>query len=90
VQIQPQWQWCTLRALRRARGPERWRFSLDAANALYAQNAQLSVENNPRFYGGGYTLLVILGEYPFIPYFFSNGTYEAGCVLPLFLEDDCD
>lgn len=54
------------------------RFNLDAANALYAQNAQLSVQNNPQFYAGGYTLLVLLGEYPFIPFFFSNGTYEAG------------
>jgi hypothetical protein len=38
------------------------RFNLAASNQLYGQNAKLSLANNPRFYGGGYTLLVILGE----------------------------
>jgi hypothetical protein len=38
------------------------RFNLAASNQLYGQNARLSLANNPRFYGGGYTLLVILGE----------------------------
>ncbi|UZJ55765.1 hypothetical protein CBS101457_005085 [Exobasidium rhododendri] len=53
-------------------------FNYNASNALYGQNAALSVANNPRLYFQGYTVVVVLGEYPFLPAFFSNGTYNAG------------
>lgn len=53
-------------------------FGYDTANQFYAQNAKLSVENNPKLYFQGYTPIVVLGEYPFYAAFMSNGTYNAG------------
>jgi hypothetical protein len=53
-------------------------FGYDTANKFYAQNAALSVKNNPQLYFQGYTPIVILGEYPFYAAFMSNGTYNAG------------
>ncbi|GAA5913046.1 hypothetical protein JCM6882_005546 [Rhodosporidiobolus microsporus] len=58
-------------------------FNVAAANELYAQNADISLENNPKLYFQAYTIIVILGEYPFIPNFFTNGTYGAGGVSNL-------
>jgi hypothetical protein len=43
-------------------------FNLAAANALYGQNAQESINNNDKLFFNSYTILVVLGEYPFIPY----------------------
>lgn len=66
--------------LAKANGGE---FNLAAANALYGQNAQESVANNPQLFFNSYTVVVVvshtclwswhsadeqLGEYPFIPY----------------------
>jgi hypothetical protein len=53
-------------------------FGYDTANKFFAQNAKLSIDNNPQFYFQGYTPIVILGEYPFYAAFMSNGTYNAG------------
>ncbi|GAA6036391.1 hypothetical protein JCM8097_001698 [Rhodosporidiobolus ruineniae] len=58
-------------------------FNVQAANDLYAENADLSLKNNPRLYFQAYTVVVILGEYPFIPNFFTNGTYGNGGVSNL-------
>ncbi|BGP43028.1 hypothetical protein JCM10449v2_007043 [Rhodotorula kratochvilovae] len=53
-------------------------FNVQAANDLWAENAKESLANNERLYFEAYTIVVILGEYPFIPEFFTNGTYGAG------------
>lgn len=53
-------------------------FGYETANQFYAQNANLSVANNPKLYFQGYTIVVVLGEYPFYAAFMSNGTYNAG------------
>ncbi|GAA6064213.1 hypothetical protein JCM10212_003822 [Sporobolomyces blumeae] len=58
-------------------------FNLQAANELYAENAKLSLDENSRLYFQAYTIVVVLGEYPFIPNFFSNGTYASGGVANL-------
>lgn len=42
-------------------------FNLAAANQLYGQNAQESIASNPQLFFNSYTIIVILGEYPFIP-----------------------
>ncbi|KAI9635128.1 uncharacterized protein MKK02DRAFT_32626 [Dioszegia hungarica] len=55
-------------------------FTVEALNKFYAQNAADSIANNPKLFFNSYTIVVILGEYPFIPNFFSNGTYGAGGV----------
>jgi len=41
-------------------------FTVAAANELWAQNAKLSLDNNPQLYFQAYTIIVILGEYPFV------------------------
>jgi hypothetical protein len=53
-------------------------FGYKTANEFYAQNAKLSVKNNPKLYFQGYTTIVVLGEYPFYAALMSNGTYNAG------------
>ncbi|KWU41881.1 Cloroperoxidase, partial [Rhodotorula sp. JG-1b] len=53
-------------------------FDTPTLNALFGQNSQLSIQNNPKYYANGPTLVVILAAYPIIPEFFSNGTYGAG------------
>ncbi|GAA5853084.1 hypothetical protein JCM8547_000195 [Rhodosporidiobolus lusitaniae] len=53
-------------------------FNVQAANELFAQNADITLATNSQQYYQAYTVIVILGEYPFIPNFFSNGTYGAG------------
>lgn len=47
-------------------------FNVAAANALYGENVRESIANNPKYYNTAYTLLVVLGEYPFIPNFVSR------------------
>ncbi|GAA5992142.1 hypothetical protein JCM10908_001785 [Rhodotorula pacifica] len=58
-------------------------FDIPTLNKLFDQNSQLSIENNPKYYANGFTLVVILAAYPIIPEFFSNGTYGAGGVSGL-------
>lgn len=41
---------------------------MDAANQLYGQNAQESINSNDKLFFNSYTIIVVLGEYPFIPY----------------------
>jgi hypothetical protein len=53
---------------------------LAASNQFYGQNAQESINNNDKLFFNSYTIVVILGEYPFIPAFFGNGTEGAGGV----------
>ncbi|GAA5995370.1 uncharacterized protein JCM10292_005129 [Rhodotorula paludigena] len=53
-------------------------FNIDAANALWAENAKESLDRNDKLYFEAYTIVVVLGEYPFLPEFFSNGTYGSG------------
>ncbi|GAA5848950.1 hypothetical protein JCM9279_004674 [Rhodotorula babjevae] len=58
-------------------------FNIQSANQLWAENAKESLEKNDRLYFQAYTIIVILGEYPFLSEFFSNGTYGAGGVSNL-------
>ncbi|GAA97831.1 uncharacterized protein L969DRAFT_77894 [Mixia osmundae IAM 14324] len=53
-------------------------FNVPAANQLFGINSKESIAYNPRLYFQAYTIVVVLGEYPFLPNFFSNGTYGAG------------
>jgi hypothetical protein len=42
-------------------------FNVAAMNAHYGEVAAESIAQNPKLFFNSYTIIVILGEYPFIP-----------------------
>jgi ethanolamine ammonia-lyase small subunit len=52
-------------------------FNLAASNALFAENAAITLANNAQEYYQAFIVVVFLGEYPFLPNVFSNGTYAV-------------
>ncbi|GAA5893865.1 hypothetical protein JCM5296_004622 [Sporobolomyces johnsonii] len=55
-------------------------FNHAATNALYGQNARLSLANNPTSVWQAHTIVVTLAEYGLITEFFANGTLGDGGV----------